>query len=142
MYSGIADVAALTGDTAYINAIDRIWESMVGRKLYITGGIGSTGSGEAFGRDYELPNMTAYNETCAAIGNDYWNYRLFLLRADARYIDVMERTLYNGLISGVSLDGKSFFSSESTLVELAEGSEIRAKLKIGDREVLSPVFKP
>jgi uncharacterized protein len=109
MYSGIADVAALTGDAAYLEAIDRIWESMVGRKLYITGGIGATGSGEAFGRDFELPNMTAYNETCAAIGNDYWNYRLFLLHADARYIDVMERTLYNGLISGVSLDGKSFF---------------------------------
>ena len=109
MYSGIADVAALTGDAAYINAIDRIWENMVGRKLYLTGGIGATGSGEAFGRDYELPNMSAYNETCAAIGNDYWNHRLFLLHADARYIDVMERTLYNGLISGVSLDGKSFF---------------------------------
>jgi DUF1680 family protein len=109
MYSGIADVAALTGDMAYLNAIDRIWENMVGRKLYLTGGIGATGSGEAFGHDYELPNMTAYNETCAAIGNDYWNFRLFLLHADARYIDVMERTLYNGLISGVSLDGKSFF---------------------------------
>ncbi len=109
MYSGMADVAALTGDTSYINAIDKIWENVVGKKLYITGGIGSTGSGEAFGRDYELPNMTAYNETCAAIGNDYWNHRLFLLHADARYIDVMERTLYNGLISGVSLDGKSFF---------------------------------
>jgi hypothetical protein len=109
MYSGMADVAALTGDASYINALDRIWENVVTRKLYITGGIGATGSGEAFGRDYELPNMTAYNETCAAIGNDYWNYRLFLLKADARYIDVMERTLYNGLISGVSLDGKSFF---------------------------------
>jgi DUF1680 family protein len=109
MYSGIADVAALTGDAAYINAIDRIWDSMVGRKLYITGGIGASASGEAFGRDYELPNLSAYNETCAAIGNDYWNHRLFLLHADAKYIDVMERTLYNGLISGVSLDGKSFF---------------------------------
>ena len=109
MYSGMADVAALTGDTSYVNAIDRIWQNVAGRKLYITGGIGATGSGEAFGRDYELPNMTAYNETCAAIGNDYWNHRLFLLHADAKYIDVMERTLYNGLISGVSLDGKSFF---------------------------------
>jgi hypothetical protein len=109
MYSGMADVAALTGDASYINAIDKIWENVVGKKLYITGGIGATGSGEAFGRDYELPNMTAYNETCAAIGNDYWNHRLFLLHADAKYIDVMERTLYNGLISGVSLDGKSFF---------------------------------
>jgi DUF1680 family protein len=109
MYSGMADVAALTGDVSYLNAIDKIWENVVGRKLYITGGIGSTGSGEAFGRNYELPNMTAYNETCAAIGNDYWNHRLFLLHGDAKYIDVMERTLYNGLISGVSLDGKSFF---------------------------------
>src|SRR5437867_5896493 len=109
MYSGMADVAALTGDASYLKAIDRIWENVAGKKLYITGGIGATGSGEAFGRDYELPNMSAYNETCAAIGNDYWNHRLFLLHADARYIDVMERTLYNGLISGVSLDGKSWF---------------------------------
>jgi DUF1680 family protein len=109
MYSGIADVAALTGDQSYISAIDRLWDSVAGKKMYITGGIGSTADGEAFGHDYELPNMSAYNETCAAIGNDYWNERLFLLHADARYIDVMERTLYNGLISGVSLDGKSFF---------------------------------
>ena len=109
MYSGMADVAALTGDVSYINAIDKIWENVTTAKIYITGGIGATGSGEAFGSNYELPNMTAYNETCAAIGNDYWNHRLFLLHADARYIDVMERTLYNGLISGVSLDGKLFF---------------------------------
>jgi DUF1680 family protein len=109
MYSGMADVAALTGDMAYVNAIDKIWENVAGKKLYITGGIGATSSGEAFGANYELPNMTAYNETCAAVGNDYWNHRLFLLHADARYIDVMERTLYNGLISGVSLDGKTFF---------------------------------
>jgi DUF1680 family protein len=109
MYSGMADVAALTNDTSYVKAIDAIWENVAGKKLYITGGIGSTGSGEAFGRNYELPNMTAYNETCAAVGNDFWNHRLFLLHADAKYIDVMERTLYNGLISGVSLDGETFF---------------------------------
>ena len=109
MYSGMADVAALTGDQAYVNAIDKIWENVAGKKLYITGGIGATGSGEAFGKNYELPNMTAYNETCAAVGNDFWNHRLFLLHADSKYIDVMERTLYNGLISGVSLDGKTFF---------------------------------
>src|SRR5947209_9754223 len=109
MYSGMADVAALTGDASYVNAIDKIWDNVASKKLYITGGIGATGAGEAFGRNYELPNMTAYNETCAAVGNDYWNQRLFLLHADARYIDVMERTLYNGLISGVSLDGKTFF---------------------------------
>ena len=109
MYSGMADVAALTGEQAYVDAMDRIWRNVVERKLYITGGIGSTSSGEAFGIDFELPNMSAYNETCAAIGNDFWNHRLFLLHADAKYVDVMERTLYNGLLSGVSLDGKSFF---------------------------------
>ena len=109
MYSGMADVAALTGDAAYIKAIDTIWENTVGMKLYLTGGIGASGAGEAFGRHYELPNMTAYNETCASVGMDYWNFRLFLLHGDAKYIDVMERTLYNGLISGVSLDGKTFF---------------------------------
>jgi len=109
MYSGMADVAAMTGDTAYVHAIDTIWENVVGKKLYITGGIGARGAGEAFGANYELPNLTAYNETCASVGNDFWNERLFLLHGDAKYIDVMERTLYNGLISGVSLDGKSFF---------------------------------
>ena len=109
MYSGMADVAALTGDASYVKAIDTIWTNTVGRKLYLTGGIGATGAGEAFGRHYELPNMTAYNETCASVGMDYWNHRLFLLHGEAQYIDVMERTLYNGLISGVSLDGTTFF---------------------------------
>lgn len=109
MYAGMADVAALTGDTAYVHAIDRIWDNIVGKKLYITGGIGATSNGEAFGENYELPNMSAYCETCAAIGNVYVNYRLFLLHGESKYYDVLERTLYNGLISGVSLDGGSFF---------------------------------
>ena len=108
MYSGMADVAALTGDRDTQRHRPHLGQRRRA-KLYITGGIGATGRGEAFGGPYELPNMTAYNETCAAIGNDYWNHRLFLLHGDAKYIDVMERTLYNGLISGVSLDGKSFF---------------------------------
>ena len=109
MYAGMADVAAITGDSSYINAIDKIWENIVSKKLYITGGIGARHAGEAFGNNYELPNQSAYNETCAAIGNVYVNYRLFLLHGDAKYFDVLERTLYNGLISGVSLDGGSFF---------------------------------
>ncbi len=109
MYSGMADVAAMTSDTRYVHAIDAIWENVVSKKLYITGGIGATGAGEAFGANYELPNLTAYNETCASVGNDFWNERLFLLHGDAKYVDVLERTLYNGLISGVSLDGRSFF---------------------------------
>lgn len=109
MYAGMADVAALTGDASYVQSIQAIWENIVSAKLYITGGIGATAQGEAFGANYELPNMTAYNETCAAIGNVYLNHRLFLLTGEGKYIDVLERTLYNGLLSGVSLDGKSFF---------------------------------
>ena len=109
MYSGMADVAALTGDSDYVRTIDNIWENVVSKKLYITGGIGARHHGEAFGDNYELPNLTAYNETCAAIGNVYWNYRLFLMHGDAKYYDVLERSLYNGLISGVSMDGGTFF---------------------------------
>ena len=109
MYAGMADVAALTGDEGYIKAIDRIWDNIVSKKLYITGGIGATSNGEAFGKNYQLPNMTAYCETCAAIGNVYVNYRLFLLHGESKYYDVLERTLYNGLISGVSLEGNGFF---------------------------------
>lgn len=109
MYSGMADVAALTGNQSYLHAIDKIWENVVSKKLYITGGIGATGHGEAFGKNYELPNMSAYCETCAAIANVYWNHRLFLLHGDSKYYDVLERTLYNGLISGVSLSGDHFF---------------------------------
>ena len=109
MYSGMADVAAVTGDQAMRAAGKRIWDYLVTSKLYLTGGIGASGSGEAFGQPYELPNMTAYNETCASVGMDFWNHRLFLLEGDAKYIDVMERTLFNGLLSGVSLDGKTFF---------------------------------
>jgi hypothetical protein len=105
----VADVAALTGNAEYLSAIDKIWENMVSKKLYITGGIGARHQGEAFGDNYELPNLTAYNETCAAIANVYWNYRMFLLHGDAKYIDVLERCLYNGVISGIGLDGKTFF---------------------------------
>ena len=109
MYSGMADLAAITGDSTYIKAIDQIWDNIVSKKMYITGGIGARHQGEAFGDNYELPNLSAYCETCAAIGSVYMNYRLFLLHGDAKYFDVLERTLYNGLISGVSLDGGSFF---------------------------------
>jgi len=109
LYSGVADVAALTNDTAYFNALCRIWNNMVSKKLYITGGIGSRAQGEGFGPNYELQNMTAYCETCAAISNVYWNYRMFLATGEAKYADVYERALYNGVISGVSLSGDKFF---------------------------------
>jgi hypothetical protein len=109
MYAGMADIAALTSDAAYLKAIDDIWENAVTKKMYVTGGIGSTGNGEAFGGDYDLPNMSAYNETCASIANVYWNYRLFLLHGEAKYYDVLERTLYNAFLSGVALTGDRFF---------------------------------
>ncbi|NCD68143.1 glycoside hydrolase family 127 protein [Mucilaginibacter agri] len=116
LYSGIADVAALTGDKQYIKAIDTIWNNMVGKKIYVQGGIGAIPDGERFGADYELPNATAYNETCAAIGNVFWNQRMFLLHGDSKYIDLLEKVLYNGLISGVGLDGKSFFYTNAMQV--------------------------
>jgi len=116
LYSGMADVAALTGDSAYLKAIDRIWNNMVTKKMYVQGSIGAVGDGERFGDNYELPNATAYNETCAAIGSVFWNQRMFLLHGDSKYIDVLEKTLYNGLISGVALDGKSFFYTNAMQV--------------------------
>jgi DUF1680 family protein len=109
MYSGMTDIAALTNDKNYLQAVDKIWENVVSKKLSITGGVGAKNLGEAFGKNYELPNMKVYNETCASIGNVFWNHRMFLLHEDSKYIDVMERILYNGLICGVSLDGKTFF---------------------------------
>ena len=109
LYSGVADVATLTNDTAYLNALKRLWDNLAGRKLYITGGMGSRAQGEGFGPDYELPNHTAYCETCAAIANVFWNYRMFLATGQAKYVDVYERALYNGVISGVSLSGDRFF---------------------------------
>lgn len=109
MYAAMADIAGIMDDSAYLNAVDKIWENVVSKKYYITGGIGARHDGESFGDNYELPNMTSYNETCAAIGNVYWNHRMFLLQGDAKYIDVLERTLYNGMISGISLSGDLFF---------------------------------
>ena len=109
MYAGIADVAALTQDSDYIKTIDRLWNNIVSRKYYLTGGVGARHAGEAFGADYELPNMTAYNETCAAIAQVYLNERMFLLHGESKYIDCLERTLYNGVISGMSMDGGRFF---------------------------------
>lgn len=126
LYAAVADVAALTGDEKLWRAIDTIWENMVSKKIYVQGGTGAVGSGERYGDNYELPNATAYNETCAAIANVYWNQRMFQLHGDAKYIDLLEKILYNGLISGVGLDGKSFFYTNAM--------QIRNHYKHGDME--------
>jgi len=109
MYSGMVDVAAIGHDELYQRAVTRIWENVVSRKLYLTGAIGARHKGEAFGGDFELPNRTAYGETCASIANVYWNQRMFLNSGESKYVDVLERTLYNAAIAGVSLEGDTFF---------------------------------
>jgi len=108
MYSAMADVAALTGDTAYMLAIGKLWNNVVEKKLSVTGGVGAIRRIEGYGDNYDLPN-NPYNETCAAIANVYWNHRMFLLHGDSKYMDILERSLYNGVISGLSLDGTLFF---------------------------------
>lgn len=109
LYIALTDIAALTGEAPYREAVDAIWDDVVLRKMYVTGGIGSIRFHEQFGAPYELPNLSAWSETCASYGNAVWNHRLFFLHRDARYIDVMERVLYNGFADGVSLKGDRFF---------------------------------
>jgi len=108
MYAGMADVAALTGDQRYIAAISKIWDDAVQKKMYVTGSVGALAKGEAYGADYELP-LDGYNETCAAIAFMMWNQRMFYLTGDAKYFDALERTAFNGALSGVSLSGDRFF---------------------------------
>jgi len=126
LYAGAADIYAETGDTTLLHALNLIWNDVIDHKLYITGGCGALYDGvspdgtsyqpkdiqqvaQAYGRDYQLPNFTAHNETCASIGNLLWNWRMLQITGDAKYADVLEQTLYNGVLSGISLDGKGFF---------------------------------
>lgn len=108
-YSGVADLAAIGGDEGYVKTMDRLWDYIVTKKMYVTGGVGVQGHGEGFANAYYLPNYEAYCETCASIGMVFWNHRLALLHGDAKYADLVERLLYNGTLSGVSLDGSKFF---------------------------------
>lgn len=109
LYTGAADVAAQTGDVAYMKAMKTVWEDVVFRNMYITGGIGSSGGNEGFSIDYDLPNENAYCETCASVGMVFWNQRMNALTGDSKYMDVLEKTLYNGALDGLSLDGDHFF---------------------------------
>lgn len=109
VYSAMADMAGMLNDAAYNKAIDAIWEDVYTKRAYVTGGLGSVGGTEAFGEAYQLPNRTAYTETCASVGGILWNHRMFLKSGDAKYLDAFEQTLYNGLLSGVSVKGDTFF---------------------------------
>ena len=109
LYCGMADVAALKNDTGYIAAMDRLWDDVVHRNMYITGGIGSSRDNEGFTEDYDLPNLDAYCETCASVGMVLWNQRMNQLTGDSKYIDVLERSLDNGALAGISLGGDRFF---------------------------------
>jgi uncharacterized protein len=109
LYSAVADIASYTGDRGLVDAMERVWSNVTKKKMYVTGGIGTSAKNEGFTVDYDLPNESAYAETCASIGMALWNYRLFLLHGDGRFTDVFEQALYNGLLSGVGLDGKKFF---------------------------------
>jgi len=109
LYEAVTDVAALTDNDALAKAADRLWQDVVSKRLYLTGGVGARGTTESFGEDYELPNLRAYTETCASVGNDLWNHKMFLLHGDGKYIDLFERILYNGVLAGVSLAGNTFF---------------------------------
>lgn len=109
LYTGAADVAAVTNDSGYIEAMNSVWQDVVYRHMYITGGIGAQGTNEGFGRAYDLPNAAAYCETCASVGMVFWNQRMNMLTGYSKYIDVLERSLYNGALDGLSLSGNRFF---------------------------------
>jgi hypothetical protein len=109
LYAAMTDIAGMLGDRAYDTAINRLWEDVASRRMYVTGGLGARGTVEAFGDDYELPNRTAYTETCASVGGLLWHHRMFLKSGDAKYLDAFEQTLYNGYLSGVSVRGDTFF---------------------------------
>lgn len=109
LYTGAADVAAVTGDAAYMTAMDSVWQDVLLHHMYITGGIGAQGSNEGFGKPYDLPNETAYCETCASVGMVFWNQRMNMLSGDAKYVDVLERSLYNAALDGLSYSGDHFF---------------------------------
>jgi len=109
LYCGMADVAVETGDRELLASCRRLWRSVTRRRMYVTGGVGSTARGEAFTFDHDLPNETAYAETCASIALVFFAHRMLQVEANAEYADVMERALYNGVLGGISLDGRKFF---------------------------------
>jgi len=109
MFTSMADYSSIKQDTAYIAALDRLWNDVIFTKMYLTGGIGSSRKNEGFTEDYDLPNEEAYCETCASVGMVFWNQRMNMLKGDGKYIDILERSMYNGALAGISLSGDRFF---------------------------------
>jgi DUF1680 family protein len=144
VYSAMTDMAGLAQDKAYDAAIDRIWQDVYSKRAYITGGLGSVGGTEAFGAEYALPNRTAYTETCASVGAILWNHRMFLKSGDAKYLDAFEQTLYNGLLSGVSVKGDTFFYQNPLEAVANRGrqgdSTVAASLNSSSGDRRSPYF--
>jgi DUF1680 family protein len=141
VYSAMTDLAGMMNDAAYNAAIDRIWQDVYSKRVYLTGGLGSVGGTEAFGAEYSLPNRTAYTETCASVGGILWNHRMFLKSGDSKYLDAFEQTLYNGLLSGVSVKGDTFFYQnplEAVANRGRQGDSTVAASLNGDRR--SPYF--
>lgn len=134
MYAAMSDIAAIQQDKSYMDALLAIWNDVVERKQYLTGGLGARGHGEAFGNAYELPNDVAYAETCAAVANMLWNHRMFLLTGEAKYMDVFERVLYNGFLAGVSLEGDRFFYVNPL------ASDGQRKFNVGQAATRAPWF--
>lgn len=134
MYAAMTDIAAIQQDKAYMKALETIWNDVAGRKQYLTGGLGARENGEAFGAPFELPNDVAYAETCASVANMLWNHRMFLLTGDSKYMDVFERVLYNGFLSGVSLQGDTFFYVNPL------GSDGKRKFNVGLGATREPWF--
>lgn len=109
MFTGMADLASITKDTSYVHALDRLWDDVVHTKMYVTGGIGSSRKNEGFTDDYDLPNAEAYCETCASVGMVFWNQRMNMLKGDGKYVDILEKAMYNGALAGISLSADRFF---------------------------------
>ena len=139
--AGVADVYLETGEQALLDAVERQWHDMVTRKLYITGGVGSRHLAEAFGKPYELPNELAYCETCAAIASIMWCWRMLLITGEARFADLAERTLYNAVLSGVSLDGAAATSTSTRWRTTASRSTCIAAARAASRGTTSPAAR-
>ncbi len=122
---GATDYYMETGDATYLKTLNNLWNDMTSTKMYVTGGVGSRAAGEAFGDAYELPNARAYGESCAAIGNMMWNWRMLAITGDAKFTDLIERALYNGINSGMSLDGTLYCYRNPLAFDPATGDKIR-----------------